>query len=115
MASTAAGNAAVPVSIGEYDLGEASGMAPRARLAIYKVCWGDAGPLGYQSVNGTQSGCFTSDGVAAIDQAVIDGVDVLNFSICSRSSRSPFTYLSLCGGRRGSLPRLQVILDGQVR
>ena len=95
MASTAAGNAAVPVSIGEYDLGEASGMAPRARLAIYKVCWGDAGPLGYQSVNGTQSGCFTSDSVAAIDQAVIDGVDVLNFSISGSRESSLFSvYIS---------------------
>lgn len=95
IAGTAAGNAAVPVSIGEYDLGEASGMAPRARLAVYKACWGDAGPLGYQSLNNTDGGCYTSDSVAAIDQAVIDGVDILNFSITgSRESSLYPVYIS---------------------
>ncbi|MEP4484147.1 MAG: S8 family peptidase [Halioglobus sp.] len=70
-ASTAAGNANVPVVINGTDVGEATGMAPRARIAVYKVCWG----------TGQEGGCFGSDSVAAIDQAVIDGVDVLNFSI----------------------------------
>jgi hypothetical protein len=46
-------------------------MAPRARLSIYKTCYGD----------GVTSACFTSDSVAAIDQAVADGVDVINYSI----------------------------------
>ncbi|MEK9542449.1 MAG: S8 family serine peptidase, partial [Luminiphilus sp.] len=70
-------------------------MAPRARLAIYKACWGDAGPLGYQSLNNTDGGCYTSDSVAAIDQAVIDGVDVLNFSITgSRESSLYPVYIS---------------------
>lgn len=76
-ASTAAGNANVPVSIGGKELGFASGIAPRARVAVYKTCWG----------RGNEGGCFASDSVAAIDQAVIDGVDVLNFSISgSRTS-----------------------------
>lgn len=69
-ASTAAGNYGVPVEVGGNDLGTISGMAPRARISAYKVCWG---------VN--EGGCFGSDSVAAIDQAVADGVDVLNFSI----------------------------------
>ena len=47
-------------------------MAPRARLAMYKVCWEEVGSDG---------GCASSDSVAAIDQAVEDGVDVINFSI----------------------------------
>ena len=64
-ASTAAGNHGVDA--GEF--GELSGMAPAARLAIYKVCWETTG------------GCATSDSVAAIEDAVNDGVDVLNFSI----------------------------------
>ena len=68
-ASTAAGNSGVPVNISGIS-GTASGMAPRARIAAYKVCWGVG-----------EGGCFGSDSVAAIDQAVIDGVDVLNFSI----------------------------------
>ena len=51
--------------------GSISGIAPRARIAAYKVCW--------QTPTG--GSCFTSDSVAAIDQAVADGVDVINFSI----------------------------------
>ena len=46
-------------------------MAPRARIAAYKVCWEDSG----------DGGCANSDSVAAIDKAVADGVDVINFSI----------------------------------
>lgn len=75
--STAAGNSDVDVSINGTSVGTASGMAPRARVASYKVCWGRGG----------EGGCFGSDSVAAIDQAVADGVDVLNFSISgSRTS-----------------------------
>jgi subtilisin family serine protease len=48
-----------------------SGMAPRARIATYKVCW---------------PSCFTPDSAAAYDQAVADGVDVLNFSISGSTS-----------------------------
>jgi len=70
-ASTAAGNYGVNVEVDGNDLGLISGMAPRARIAAYKVCWGNNG----------EGGCFGSDSVAAIDQAVADGVDVLNFSI----------------------------------
>ena len=67
-ASTAGGNNGVPAFIaGEYQ-GDISGMAPRARIAVYKVCW-----LG--------GGCASSDSAAAIDQAVADGVDAINFSI----------------------------------
>jgi hypothetical protein len=70
-ASTAAGNNGVDAVVNGISLGKISGMAPRARVAVYKVCWGA----------GTEGGCATSDSVAAIDQAVIDGVDVINFSI----------------------------------
>jgi len=69
--STAAGNGDVEVSINGTNVGTASGIAPRARVASYKVCWGRGG----------EGGCFGTDSVAAIDQAVADGVDVLNFSI----------------------------------
>lgn len=67
-ASTAGGNANVPATILGGDLGLISGIAPRARIAAYKVCWNDAG-------------CFLSDIVSAIDDAVADGVDVINYSI----------------------------------
>ena len=72
-ASTAAGNHGVPMSIEGRSFGEGSGMAPGAKLAIYKVCWNDNDP--------DTGGCYTSDSVAAINQAVQDGVDVLNYSI----------------------------------
>ena len=70
-ASTSGGNANVTAT-GEASLfGKISGIAPRARIAAYKVCWETA----------AGGSCFSSDSVAAIDQSVADGVDVLNFSI----------------------------------
>lgn len=65
-ASTAAGNSEVMASIFGQDFGVISGIAPRARIAAYKTCW---------------PGCHESDIVAAIEQAVSDGVDVLNLSL----------------------------------
>ena len=70
-ASTAGGNANVPATGPAAVFGSISGIAPRARIAAYKVCWG----------NGGEGGCAGIDSVAAIDQAVADGVDVINFSI----------------------------------
>jgi hypothetical protein len=70
-ASTAAGNANVPTTGAASVFGSISGIAPRARISVYKVCW----------ETGAGGSCFSSDSVAAIDQAVADGVDVLNFSI----------------------------------
>ncbi|MFC5379236.1 S8 family serine peptidase [Aquipuribacter nitratireducens] len=72
-AGTAAGNDGVPMSIDGIDLGEGSGMAPGAKLAVYKVCWEDDDP--------NTGGCYTADSLRAIEQAVVDGVDVLNYSI----------------------------------
>jgi hypothetical protein len=74
-ASTAAGNHGVPATGAAASFGKISGMAPRARIAAYKVCW-----------NGDAGGCASSDSVAAIDQAVADGVDVINFSISGTST-----------------------------
>ena len=69
-ASTAAGNYGVKAVVDGTDLGSVSGMAPGAMIAAYKVCW-----------NGDDGGCGTADSVAAIDAAVADGVDVINYSI----------------------------------
>jgi subtilisin family serine protease len=70
--STAAGNYGVAVTIDGKPQGNASGMAPGAKLAMYKVCW---------DAKDGNDGCFNTDSVAAINDAVADGVDVLNFSI----------------------------------
>lgn len=67
VAGTAAGNrlATINLASGEVPV-SLSGVAPRANLIAYDVC---------------METCFTSDVVAAINQAVQDGVDVINESI----------------------------------
>lgn len=48
--------------------GTAYGMAPNARIAMYKVCW-------------AERGCMETDILAAFDAALADGVDIVSFSI----------------------------------
>ncbi|WP_158674272.1 S8 family serine peptidase [Pseudokineococcus lusitanus] len=79
-AGTAAGNLDVPAVVDGSEYGLASGMAPAAKVAVYKVCHSSSLP--------NVGGCFTTDSVAAIDQAVLDGVDVLNFSISGSTTTS---------------------------
>lgn len=74
--STAVGNHATPADVLGRDFGVVSGVAPAAKIAAYKVCWSGPEP----GVT-TDDGCTTTDMLAAIDQSVLDGVDVLNFSI----------------------------------
>lgn len=72
-ASTAGGNYNVPTSGPASIFGPISGIAPRARIAMYKALW--------STEDASTASGFTSDLVAAIDQAVADGVDVINYSI----------------------------------
>jgi subtilisin family serine protease len=72
-ASTAAGNSGVTQRVDGRDFGVSSGVAPAAKLAVYKICWEDDDPA--------TGGCYTSAAVAAINAAILDGVDVLNYSI----------------------------------
>ncbi|KAH9805750.1 subtilisin-like protease SBT2.6 [Citrus sinensis] len=67
-AAIAAGNNGIPVRMHGHEFGRASGMAPRARIAVYKAL--------YRLFGG-----FVADVVAAIDQAVHDGVDILSLSV----------------------------------
>ena len=71
--STAGGNAGVKATGAAAVFGSANGIAPRARVAMYKALWST------QAAD-TASG-FGVDLVAAINQAVADGVDVINYSI----------------------------------
>ncbi|WP_217698367.1 S8 family serine peptidase [Streptacidiphilus griseoplanus] len=77
-ASTAAGDHGVAAVINGNAVGETTGVAPAARLAVYKACW-------VVDADGNIS-CGSADTVAAIDQAVADGVDVLNYSISGSTS-----------------------------
>jgi subtilisin family serine protease len=78
--TTAGGNAMVAANMGGIAVGDVSGVAPRARLAAYKVCWSYLDPAADDG-SGVSNSCFTSDSVKAIETAVKDGVDVINFSI----------------------------------
>ncbi len=55
-----------------------AGMAPMAHLAAYKACWNI--PRFGQTL------CYVQDSVAAIEAAVRDGVDVINFSVGGSST-----------------------------
>jgi subtilisin family serine protease len=65
--STAAGNAGVSAAIFGIPRGTISGIAPRAHVEMFKVCG--------------EAGCFTSDSAAAVQKAIQDNVNVINFSI----------------------------------
>lgn len=71
-ATTAAGNEVIATLSGT-EVATISGMAPRARIAVYKACW--------LAPDATSFSCFFSDTAAATEDAVADGVDVINYSI----------------------------------
>jgi hypothetical protein len=72
-ASTAAGNNGVELVTEGIDFGKGSGVAPAAKLAVYKVCFSDDDP--------NTGDCYTSSSLLAVDDAIADGVDVINYSI----------------------------------
>jgi hypothetical protein len=73
--TTSAGNIVDDVSVLGTDLPPIHGIAPGAWVMEYKVC----GIVG----------CVSSDSAAAVAQAILDGVDVINFSISG--GVNPFT------------------------
>lgn len=78
-ASTAAGNRLYNVLLDEPTIDftfDISGVAPHANIIAYDAC--------------TTDGCNGDDLVAAINQAVADGVDVINYSIGSGATTSPW-------------------------
>ncbi|SDH77144.1 cell wall-binding repeat-containing protein [Agrococcus jejuensis] len=87
-ASTAAGNYDVPVTTeGGQDIGTMSGVAPEARIAVYKVCWSGNNP---DPAVTTDDGCSGTDLMQGIEAATADGVDVINFSIGGGAAASVF-------------------------
>lgn len=77
-ATTSAGNANIEQTINGVSYGKSSGVAPAAKVAVYKICWEDTDPL--------TGGCYTSASVDAINAAVTDGVDVINYSISGNTN-----------------------------
>ncbi|KAJ4788127.1 Subtilisin-like protease [Rhynchospora pubera] len=65
--STAAGSPVSDANLLGYASGTARGMAAKARVAAYKVCWA--------------GGCFSSDILAGMEAAVSDGCHVLSLSL----------------------------------
>jgi subtilisin family serine protease len=77
-ASESGGNFGVKPTGDARFLPEISGIAPRARIAAYKGLW--------STQDGSTASGFTADLVAAVDAAVADGVDVINYSISGTNS-----------------------------
>ncbi|KAH6831636.1 hypothetical protein C2S53_009111 [Perilla frutescens var. hirtella] len=111
VASTAAGNYVDGVSFFGYAPGTARGVAPRARVAAYKV-------------TGWEGGSYESDALAGIDQAVADRVDIISISLSYRQTnlyenpiaiaglgaREKGILVSVSAGNRG--PSAATLLEG---
>ncbi|XP_057838010.2 subtilisin-like protease SBT4.10 [Cryptomeria japonica] len=67
--STAAGNVLKNASFLGVGQGDARGGVPGARIAMYKVCWAPEGT------------CEDVDILAAFDDAIHDGVDIISISV----------------------------------
>ncbi|XP_072957018.1 subtilisin-like protease SBT1.6 [Typha angustifolia] len=92
-ASTAAGSISFDASMDGYAAGVAKGVAPKARVAAYKVCW-------------KNSGCLDSDILAGFDRAVADGVDVISVSIGGGDGvASPYYLDPIAVGAYGAVKR----------
>ncbi|XVF83793.1 hypothetical protein PTKIN_Ptkin16aG0520900 [Pterospermum kingtungense] len=66
-ASTAAGNFVSGASLYGLAKGTVRGGVPSARIAVYKICW--------------HGGCNDEDILAAFDDAIADGVDIISLSV----------------------------------
>ena len=77
-ATTAAGNRVKASIFGSF-ISRIAGVAPAARIAVYKACW--------LRPDDTRASCNTSDLANAIDAAVADGVDIINYSVGSSQTR----------------------------
>ncbi|MFL5303197.1 MAG: S8 family serine peptidase, partial [Anaeromyxobacteraceae bacterium] len=65
--TTAGGDCVASAVLYGVERGPVCGIAPGAHVIMYRVC--------------AAAGCYSSDSVAAVQQAILDGVNVINFSI----------------------------------
>lgn len=82
--STAAGSVVNNASFFQYAPGIARGMATKARISVYKICW--------------SLGCYDSDILAAMDQAIADRVHVISLSVGSNGYAPSYDYDSIAIG-----------------
>lgn len=78
---------------------------PSARLAVYKVCW-------------SGEGCSDTDILAAFDDAISDGVDVISISIGGNVMNyfdDPIAIGAFHGIRKGVLTACSAGNDGPTR
>ncbi|KAL2510518.1 Subtilase family protein [Abeliophyllum distichum] len=88
-ASTAAGRAVSNASLFGYAHGVAVGVAPKARIAVYKICW--------------KNGCMNSDILSAFDKAVEDGVNIISISV--GGGAEPYNLDPISIGAFGAMER----------
>ncbi|WP_248123780.1 S8 family serine peptidase [Micrococcus lacusdianchii] len=106
VATTIVGNTDVEQAINGDSFGTGAGVAPAAKLISYKICWEDTDP--------DTGGCYTSASVAAVEQAIENNVDVINYSISGnntsvvdpvamafRSAAEAGIFVSASGGNSG--------------
>ncbi|MER7133542.1 S8 family serine peptidase [Streptosporangium saharense] len=71
-ATTAAGGPVADATLLGISRGPLHGVAPAAHVSVYKVCG--------------QQGCFPSDAAQAVGRAILDGVQVINYSVSGGAS-----------------------------
>ncbi|KAK9076435.1 hypothetical protein SSX86_004769 [Deinandra increscens subsp. villosa] len=89
-ASIAAGRMVQNASLFGFGKGAAVGVAPKARIAAYKVCWGET--------------CQESDILAGLDKAVEDGVHVISISVGGSMTR-PYHLDPIAIGAFGAMKK----------
>ncbi|CAN6268866.1 unnamed protein product [Urochloa humidicola] len=92
-ASTAAGAIVRGAHVLGQGRGVATGIAPLAHVAMYKVC--------------TKLGCASADILAGVDAAVADGCDIISMSIGAKST--PFYRDSIAVGTLGAIEKGVVV------
>lgn len=83
-ASTAVGASVKDINVLGIPMGESSGVAPRAHLAVYRVC--------------SEDGCAPPDIIKGIEEAVNDGCDVISLSLGLDGARPFYLDAVALGG-----------------